>query len=804
MPGPCHGLRIIDFTSAFPGALATMVLADAGAEVVKVEPPGGDPTRRHYASVMWHRGKKSVVLDLKTAEGLAQARSLAAGAGVVIESFRPGVAKRLGIAYDDLSPQNPGLVYCSITAFGEKGPLAQVKGYEQVVHAKAGRMDHVWGLIPKDGPIYSALPITGYGAAMLAIQGVLAALIVRKQTGRGQRVTTSLVQALMSFDLTSWMAMQLEAQGSVPFRRGYAGGQIPPYMTALTKDGHWLQMANLTVDTMWNYMRALGLEWMLKDERYKAMPNYTDPKYESEVQRACLAKVLEKTRDEWMKIFMESDVACEPFRTTQEGMEHPQAIHNGNTVEIPDPHLGTTRQLGPIGKLAATPITPREPAPDAAQHQHLLAHATPSKPAAAKVSPAPKHPLSGVTVLEFASFIATPIVTCLLSDLGARVIKVEPVTGDLYRAIGWPRMCKTLQGKEALAIDIKSPAARPAIERLIAKADALIHNYRPGAPQRLGIDYESARKINPNIVYVYAGAYGSTGPHSHRTGFHPIAGAITGGPRYMLGKAYPVPKSHDLDEVQPMSNIMRRSNETNPDPTAALACATATMLALYHQRMTGQGQYVETSMLGGNMFVNADDALSYKGKPERRLPDEQVNGLSAQYRLYKTKHGWVFLACPKESELRAFAHAAGCERLLTDPRFATHEAREANDRALGDELEKVFATRPASEWERLLSAADVPCVEVSEIDHGRWLNVTPWVKDAGLFVPTSHPSVGGKYYRHGPPWTFSVTPPTWGPSIYLGEHTRAILKEVGYSEKAIDEMEAAGSIVCHQPEAAKA
>ena len=804
MSGPCQGLRIVDFTSAFPGALATMVLADAGAEVVKVEPPGGDPTRRQYASIMWHRGKKSVVLDLKSAQGQADAKRLAASADAVIESFRPGVAKRLSIGYEALAKENPGLVYCSITGFGEKGPLANVKGYEHIIHATAGRMDQVWGIIEKDGPNYSALPIAGYGAAMLAVQGTLAALIVRGQTGRGQRVTTSMVQALMTFDLTSWIAAQLEGQGAAPFRRGYAGGPIPPYMTALTKDGYWLQLANLTVDTMWNYMRVLGLEWMLKDERYKTMPNFTDPKREAEVQRACLEKILEKTRDEWMGIFMRSDVACEPFRTTQEGMQHPQAIHNGNTVQIADPRVGATTQLGPIGRLTATPLTPARPAPEVGQDQELLRAAQPARRIAARGGGVPKHPLSGVTVLEFASFIATPVVTCLLSDLGARVIKVEPVTGDLYRAIGWPRMCKTLQGKEALAIDIKSPRARRAMERLIAKADVLIHNYRPGAPLRLGIDYESARKIKPNIVYVYAGAYGSTGPHSHRTGFHPIAGAITGGPRYALGKAYPTSKGNNLSDIQEKSNILRRANESNPDPTAALATASATMLALYHQRMTGEGQYVETSMLGGNLFVNADDGLSYKGKPERPVPDEQLNGLSAQYRLYRTRQGWVFLACPKESELRAFAKVAGCERLLADPRFATEQSRGANDAALGEELERVFASRTAAEWERLLTAADVPCVEVAEFDHGKWLNVSPWVKEAGFFVPTSHPSLGGKYFRHGPPWSFSETPPTWGPSIYLGEHTRAILKEVGYDEETIEEMAAAGSIVCHQPEAAKA
>ena len=181
------------------------------------------------------------------------------------------------------------------------------------------------------------------------------------------------------------------------------------------------------------------------------------------------------------------------------------------------------------------------------------------------------------------------------------------------------------------------------------------------------MDYETAKRLNPGIVYLYAGAYGSTGPHSHRTGFHPIAAAITGGPRYQLGRDLPTPPNVPLDlgGVHAMSDILRRANESNPDPVAALANCAAILMGLYHRARTGEGQHIETSMLSANLYANADDAVQYEGKPERPLADADFNGLSAVYRIYRCREGWVFLACPQDDEWAALAGALGGP--LADP-----------------------------------------------------------------------------------------------------------------------------------------
>ena len=154
-----EGITVVDFTQGMAGSLATMVMSDFGAEVLKVEPPGGDPFRGYPGAIQWNRGKRSVILDLKTTDGMDAAGKLAAGADIVAESFRPGVTKRLGIDYETLSQGRPELIYCSVTGFGAEGPYAQYKGYEGVVAAKVGRMTIFQGQNAREGPNYSAVQV---------------------------------------------------------------------------------------------------------------------------------------------------------------------------------------------------------------------------------------------------------------------------------------------------------------------------------------------------------------------------------------------------------------------------------------------------------------------------------------------------------------------------------------------------------------------------------------------------------------------------------------------------------------------
>ena len=259
-----------------------------------------------------------------------------------------------------------------------------------------------------------------------------------------------------------------------------------------------------------------------------------------------------RTFDEWLDIFLREGLTGDHFLTTQQALDHPQVIHNGSVVEVDDPEVGATLQLGPTIRFSASPgVTPAAaPLLDAdraallggqrAARAAAAARQAGADPAAPPGRPVVRPvggsgPLAGMLVLDFATWLAGPFGTSLLADMGARVIKIESPAGDDARQYLGGRV-RTFQGKESLAIDLKSEEGRAAVRRLVARADAVMHNMRGDAAARLGVDYQSARELNPAIVYLYAGSYGSTGPGAGRAAFHPMMGALSGGALRQLGR----------------------------------------------------------------------------------------------------------------------------------------------------------------------------------------------------------------------------------------------------------------------------
>ena len=787
----CEGLTVLDLSRGMAGSVATMVLADAGAEVIKVEPPLGDPGRRHPAFIMWNRGKKSVVLDLKSPDGASGLQAIAEKADVAISSWSREKARAMGLNGDLLREVNPGLVTCSITGFGPVEAYSHLKGYEAIVAAKTGRFHAFDNQIAKDGPPFAAVPCGSYGAAMYALQGIIAALHVRGRTGRGQHVETSLLQGLTAYDW-AWLTQQMQERGTfTPFVRG---SPTPQYYVAQCGDGRWLQMANSMSHLVINFVVGIGASDLLDDPRFAAMPDIMVGEDMEELYRIWHAKMGEKPIDEWQRIFStEVDVGSEPFLTTQQGMDHPQALHNGNIIELNDPAVGHTRQVGPLVTFTETPLEPQGPAPTLGEHtEEVLASVTTRSTKTMPVTSAnPRHPLEGVTVVELASWFAAPYGPAILADMGARVIKLEPLEGDPWRGSG-PMGVRTIQGKESVAVDLKKPEGQAIAHKIIKNADVFMHNFRPGVVERLGVGYQQVREINPGLIYLYAGAYGSSGPSSHRPAFHPNAGAICGGALYQAGRGMPPPPDVplDYDEARQAASSLFRANEGNPDVTSAVSVATAMMMGLHAREQTGKGQYLETSMLCANLYVNSDDCLQYEGKPDRLLPDPELNGLHALYRSYKAKDEWVFLASVTDAEWGAFCRSVGREELLSDPRFETREQRLANDEALAREIETVFPARTALEWEHLLSAQGIGCAEVRPTPFQEFANHDGPMKDSGMWLPVQHP-LFGDYWRYGPGVTFSDTDCRLGPTAFIGQHTQSILAELGYGEEEVESLRSA-------------
>jgi crotonobetainyl-CoA:carnitine CoA-transferase CaiB-like acyl-CoA transferase len=773
-------LRVVEVGESIAAATAGWVLSDYGAEVCVVEPPAGSRLRRLPAWPMWARGKRCAPLDLTAGAGRAALADLVAGADVVIVALEPATADRLGVDGATLTARHPSLVHCEITGFGRGHPLSGVPGHEGVVAARGGRAAEFSSLFGGERPALPAVPVGTYGAAMLALQGVFAALLERERTGRGQSLSTNLLSAISVYDMIMWVP-----GGD----RGVRVGDNPMlfYTVARTKDGVWLQFSENAPRLFRTFLRFIGLEDVLDEPRYAGAPSFVQPDDGRELRLKLMERIGEKTWAEWQEVFApDPDVSAEEFARPGDALRHPQLLANGDSREVDG-----TRWLGPLFDASATPALAHPPAAREVGAGTLGWEAPPAAPARTGGA---QRLLEGVTVLELSTWIATPTAAGLLADLGARVIKIEPPEGDPLRQHAFAAM-KTVQGKECIILDLKSPDARPVMHRLVEHADVLIHNYRPGAPERLGIDYATLRAVNPRLVYLYAGSYGSTGPYSARPAFHVTAGAVCGGALAQAGAGNPPAPGTPLgpDELVHWSRYLTRSNEANPDYNGGLASAAAVAMALWARERTGQGQALETRMMLSNAYTLSEHFIDYPARPARVLPDRDVFGLHALYRLYAASDGWVFVAAAGDREFARLCAVLGRAELAADALFATPDARAANQAALASELGAVLATRPAAAWEADAIAHGVALVESDRGVHAAYIFDAPWAEELG-FVETTTAGSMGPYRRYGRGVrTACSLPPTSG-ADEAGSATRHVLASVGYDDEEIDKLLASGVV----------
>ena len=360
---------MLDVTQVMAGPFCAMLLCDMGADVIKVESPAGDSSRRmagargsdsaSFNAV--NRGKRGIVIDLKALGGPDVLRRLASHADVFIENYRPGVLGRLGLDYGALRGVNPRLVYASVSGYGQTGPAARKGGFDLVAQGVSGLMS-VTGE-PDRPPVKVGVPLTDLGAGLFAACGILAALHARERTGEGQLVDTSLVDAGVA--LSVWEATELFSRGAVPGPLGSAHRMSAPYQAVRCADGYiTLGAAN---DRIFRRLaELLGHPEWLDDARFRNDSVRVK-------NRAVLADLIEdvtsrQPREHWLDRLEAHDVPCGPINDYREVMADPQIRAREMVVETRHPTLGTLSTLGTPIKLSGTPLTPGRPAPLLGQH----------------------------------------------------------------------------------------------------------------------------------------------------------------------------------------------------------------------------------------------------------------------------------------------------------------------------------------------------------------------------------------------------------------------------------------------------
>ncbi len=752
MAGALDGIRILDLTWGVAGPLGVLLLAEQGAGVIKVEPPGGDPFRSYTGYKVWTRSRRSVELDLKSDDGVAAFKRLAGTADVVVESFRPGVMDRLGVGYEALHAEFPRLVYCSVPAYPPGHRLAGRPGHDALVQAASGQQWEQPGWRP--GPIFLHMPMPSMGAMYLVPSGILAALLGREETGRGQHVSTSLLQGAFLYTTQIWQHVE---KADAAFHDLMGKSYPPGVHQGMIFECAEREYVHLSV--MSGLPQTKTLDEILDVE--PPPPEQLEGKLPLE-QQLIMNSRRREAFGKWKAADLVEELrahghAVEPIVAPEDQYAHPQLIANGMVAEVDDPDLGPTTQMGVPIHLLGTPGAIRGPQPRVGEHtEQVLAEADGLFARAAEATATrPRHPesrgpLDGVRVIDFGQYLAGPFGPMILSDLGADVIKVEPVTGDGMRMAGKPFFgCQ--RGKRDIALNIKEPEGLEIALELVRRADVVHHNMTKRTAARLGIDYQACKAVKPDIVYCNTYAYGLDGPLSQSGGLDPLYQA-SAGIEYEAGATH-----HGNEPLYYRFGMCDASN--------AMLSVVGALAALWHARRSGEGQELWTSLLDGGTIFTSDVLLADGRGVERPRLDKAQHGLDPAYRLYETQDGWVQVAAIKPDEW-----AALCTTLGVDPSLDRKTAEA--------QLELRFRTKTAVSWSHNLDDAAVPNEVAIDPKGGDVMLFDTDNERLGLVTDYEHP-IMGMLRQFGNTIDFSDTPGRIsGPPPRVGEHTREILELV--------------------------
>ena len=797
------GIRVVELGQMVAAPWTAKLLADLGADVIKVEPPEGDAARLRgpyrpddadpdalgglFAAI--NTNKRSVLADLSRADGRSVLGDLLAGADLFIHDLAPRAAAAHGLTAGSLRAQHPSLVTTSITPFGQTGPYADWSATElQVIHGGG------WGwltpgcvqdaeLPPLKPHGHQAAFQSGFAAACAS----LAAVDRAQRTGHGEHIDfaqMSYVVGMLEAAFISW-----SYRGENPSRLG--ARILNPWGIFPASDGH-IFLVCVEAD-----------QWeRLKD--FMGRPEWADMDIFATLEgRFENEDLLRMWLGEWiaaqpvMDLFHRGQaerLAFAPVNTVAQMAADPHLAARDFLVTYDQPGLGSVTVPGAPSRLANRWWSIRRPAPALGEHNGMgfgdAAEAAPAQPPpAAPVTRHSDRPLDGVTVADFTWVWAGPYCTLHLAHLGATVVKIESAARpDLGRRLPTQsgRHSPTLdtngyfnqygQGKKSITVDMGTAEGRALAKRLALACDLVVSNYATGVMDGWGLGYEALAAERPDVIVGAISGYGHHGPYKSYMGYGPTTGPLSG-LASMTG--YP---GTDADEL----------GVSLGDPAAGIATAYALVAALVARRRTGEGQFIDTSMWEATTACTPEGWMEGVLKGTQPDPMGNLDPLWSPHNLYRCagNDDWIAICCVDEAEWAALAGITGIDP--ADERFATAADRKANEA----ELDKLIGawTRERDQWDvtELLQAAEVPAFPSLS---SRSLEVNPHLTERGLIERLDHPVVG-QMSHVGIPWLLSNgTNGVRAPAPTLGQHTHEVLADVlGLNPAEIAALEAAGAL----------
>ena len=797
--------RVLDLCGE-AGALCGRIFADLGADVVRIEPPEGCPSRHRgpfldddpspEKGLYWlaySAGKRSVALDLSDASDRRSFETLVAGADFLIESFAPGTLDALGLGYASLARLNPALIHVSITPYGQTGPYKDHKGPDIVTWATSGFMS----ICGSQGEPPYHLSDSAQSFMLGSGDAAVGAMIAHEQrlvTGRGQHVDVAYRESVTRSALqvtSTWAALgrNLKA-GERP------GANLP--WTWACKDGEVVVVyfsgpgAERRNGGLFKLMESLGFDAapLRAIEWDKLIPHQAPTGSIDQIMDLTTRFFSQHPKIELYNRAIELGVSLVPVATSEDILSDPQLEARSFWQDIEYRELGRTlRHPGPFAAGTGAPPRLRGRAPHLGEHTAEVLAEPRRTPASLPAEPrrqASDKPLAGLRVADFSWFVVGPMTTKPFADYGAEVINIEsgrvpdtmritpPAYADKFGINRGGDFSELRTSNKSINLDLAKPAGKEIARQIVAKSDIVVENFSAGTMERLGFGYEELRKINPRIIMVSSAGQGQTGPHSqHRGGgghYTALGGLnyITGDPNSTSGymSAY-------TDYIGPRLNV------------------TLILGALDHLRRTGKGQFFDVSQYEATLHFIAPTLLDYaaNGRIQVRQANRQAG--AAPHGAYRCSGSsgedrWCTIAVRDDQEWHAFKRALGSPAWAEDARFATLPDRKANEDELDHLISSWTATRPPTDVMNLLQNAGVAAGEV--LRGQELLEEDPQLRHRHFFHEVEHPEIG-TYRPPAHAYHLPDAPLEMTPAPTLGQHTAYVLQEIlGLSDADVTQL----------------